>query len=142
MRKGFTLIELLVVIAIIGILSTVVLASLNTARARSRYTQAIAQMREIRTAAEAYFADNGSYPADIGIGAMPSGLSPYLSAWPVPPCSNHVYDWNNFSGGTNVNVDLRTVSPSASIGNLCIYASTGSCTGTNILTIATKELSC
>lgn len=34
MKRGFTLIELLVVIAIIGILSSVVLASVNTVRCK------------------------------------------------------------------------------------------------------------
>lgn len=140
--QGFTLIELLVVIAIIGILSSVVLSSLNSARGRSRYTQALAQMREIRTAAEAYFADNGVYPPDAGIGVMPTGLSPYIATWPSPPCGNLVYDWNNFSGGTNVHVDLRTVSPSASVANFCIYASSGTCAGTNILNLSPKELAC
>ena len=45
-RKGFTLIELLVVIAIIGILSSVVLASLNCARYKGDYLKATGQQLE------------------------------------------------------------------------------------------------
>ncbi|MCA9357065.1 type II secretion system protein [Candidatus Nomurabacteria bacterium] len=46
-KTGFTLIELLVVISIIGILATVVLASLSTARLSAQYTKARSDIRTI-----------------------------------------------------------------------------------------------
>lgn len=58
--KGFTLIELLVVIAIIGILSSVVLASLNTARDKGRDGAIKSSMQTIRVQSEIYYDDNGS----------------------------------------------------------------------------------
>ncbi len=54
-QKGFTLIELLVVIAIIGILSSIVLASLNSARNKGKDASAKASMSSIRGAAEIYY---------------------------------------------------------------------------------------
>ncbi len=61
--QGFTLIELLVVIAIIGLLSSVVMASLNSARIKTRDTIRKENLTQLRTALTAYFNDHGSYPS-------------------------------------------------------------------------------
>ncbi len=64
-NKGFTLIELLVVIAIIGILSTVVLASLNSARSKGRDAKRMQELQQMHTAIELYINENGFAP-DLG----------------------------------------------------------------------------
>ncbi len=57
-NKGFTLIELLVVIAIIGILSSVVLASLNKARGKGANGAVKSNLNNIRAQAELVYSNN------------------------------------------------------------------------------------
>lgn len=60
-QKGFTLIELLVVIAIIGILSAVVLASLNIARGKGANAAIKQNLNGIRSQAGVFYDDNSTY---------------------------------------------------------------------------------
>ncbi len=117
--KGFTLIELLVVIAIISILSSVVLTSLNTARVKARDARRVADIKQIETALEMYFNDNGNYPSIVhGLGydttcislivgcghcqrwcALETALAPYISKLPRDPLgtgqSNYYYAYSS-----------------------------------------------
>lgn len=93
-QRGFTLIELLVVIAIIGILSSVVLASLNTSRQKSRDARIVADMGQMQLALELFFDSCQQYPQPSS-GALlttaangcPSGttLANFLSTIPTTP---------------------------------------------------------
>ena len=86
-QKGFTLIELLVVIAIIGLLASVVLLALNSARQKSRDAKRVADVRQIATALELYLDTNSGYPTTANfIATGASGLTPnYLGQRPTFP---------------------------------------------------------
>ncbi|HPW05776.1 MAG TPA: prepilin-type N-terminal cleavage/methylation domain-containing protein, partial [bacterium] len=108
-KKGFTLIELLVVIAIIGLLSTMSVLALNSARARARDAKRIADIKQIQTALEMYYNDNNTYP-EAAV-ATTTALVPYLKTWPTAPLpvdgslcdadkNTYTYTYYGGSGGT------------------------------------------
>lgn len=70
-EKGFTLIELLVVIAIIAILSTVVMAGLNSARQKGRDAKRVSEMKALQKALDLYLDSCGAYPM-VGPAAGPA----------------------------------------------------------------------
>jgi type II secretion system protein G len=92
-ERGFTLIELLVVIAIIGLLSSVVLASLNTARQKAKISESIEQLHELRNAVAMYVTDTGVYPPKCDLDCTAT-TDPYIN-------SLGVKGWNGpyFPGG-------------------------------------------
>lgn len=94
--RGFTLIELLVVIAIIGILSSVVLASLNGARKKGRDARRISDVKQIQLALEMYYDSNSSeYPDNL------SDLDPtYISVVPTDPQSSAAYSYENLTNAS------------------------------------------
>ncbi|MFH1713963.1 MAG: type II secretion system protein, partial [Patescibacteria group bacterium] len=79
----FTLIELLVVIAIIGMLSSIVLVSLNPARQKSRDAKRLSDMKQIVLALQFYWDKYGKYP-NISADACCDG-------WDQGPCNGDAF---------------------------------------------------
>ena len=110
-QSGFTLIELLVVIAIIGILSTLAVVALGSARVKSRDAKRVADMRQVMSALELYYNDAGNYPTNItpGSALTYNGTTTYMAQIPSNPSPN-----NDGNCPANVNYLYSMVSTNTS----------------------------
>lgn len=104
MKKGFTLIELLVVITIIAIIASIGLISYQKVSQSGRDSKRQADLKQVQSALEQYFADQFFYPAGYstygllfgsafdGTSGNPNPLVKvklYLSKLPCDPLSNN-----------------------------------------------------
>jgi prepilin-type N-terminal cleavage/methylation domain-containing protein len=110
--RGFTLIELLVVIAIIGILSAVVLTSLNSARVKARDARRVSDISQMQLALELDYDKNGAYPAAFST-VVTDG---FIAAQPSDPTGGTAaYGYVKTTTGYVVGAIMETAGQSAAL---------------------------
>lgn len=95
-EAGFTLVELMVVVAIIALLAAVVIPNFVHARAQAAVSQTEANMKQIATALELYYADNQGYPttdATVTPTLFGGPKNPYLTATPSNALARKPYSY-------------------------------------------------
>lgn len=145
--KGFTLIELLVVVAIIAILSTAVLVSLNSARAKARDARVKSEMQQLKSAMELYYNNFGGYSTApmssvaTGTGCSGSGGNTFgvtASDGPGTLASAIVADGTSPSCGANKDSWAFSVALPGG-GNWCVDSNGKSSSGTASITGSTFQ---
>lgn len=123
-KRGFTLIELMMVIAIIGVLSSVILSSLNSARSQARDARRIAGIKQLQNALDLHYDTYGHFPRSSLCGStVPNGswcnsvqplsgghwirdlgtadvLAPFLADEPIDPLQGTTANWTPVGGGS------------------------------------------
>ncbi len=126
-NKGFTLIELLVVIAIIGILSSVVLASLNSARSKSRDARRVADVKQLQLALELYYDANRNYPTTLSAANL---VTPgYIAAIATDPTTGAAYPYFALGSGATCS-SYHLMATLENTGNVALSSDVDAAAGT------------
>lgn len=146
--QGFTLIELLVVIAIIGILSAVVLASLNTARNKGADAAIKSNLAGARAEAEIYYDSNSSTYTDVCLSTAANNIMDSATAAKNAAgatsvtrdaiASATVVACNDSSGGWAIQSPLKATSGTY----YCVDSTGAAVEGSTVLLTATTDVTC
>jgi prepilin-type N-terminal cleavage/methylation domain-containing protein len=126
-QKGFTLIELLVVIAIIGLLASLSLVALNSAREKARNSRRMTDIKQIQTALELRYNEEKNYPTSLDFGgsgqiANSDSSTVYMDQVPSNPeprddgdCADANYTYSTANANTTYEIQYCISEPTGGI---------------------------
>ncbi len=121
--RGFTLIELLVVIAIIGILASIVLVSLNSARNKGKDARIISDVQQVRTALESGY--NGSGYPDLNYVAANCNAASVVTTNLATMSNGSAGNCTNSSGPQNTIINQLVSDAQTQGGNIFVTVANG-----------------
>ena len=95
-RMGFTFIEILIVMVVLSILSGLAILKYIDLRHRALSASATADLQAVRLAAYSAWYEHGIWPAEVGAGVIPGGLTTYLPGGFSFTRPEYTLDWDNF----------------------------------------------
>jgi general secretion pathway protein G len=133
-QAGFTLLEMLIVVVIMGILATVLLTNMSSARQRARDAARKSDMRMIKTALRLYYNDYQKYPdgssgnimgcgsggtsaCTWGVSAFTAGTTQYMAVLPKDPLDKNLNKYTYQLAGGGDTFILQTYLENASDGD-------------------------
>lgn len=126
LRRGFTVLEALIVLAVFGLLATMAVLSLNSARASLRDAQRLSDVSVVRSALSQFWLEKATYPQSAGIDLGRAGsnaerlsaagfvastdqtLPIYLSRVPTGPKVDEYYRYHAGANGYSIRFQTET----------------------------------
>ncbi len=126
LSKGFTILELLIVIAVFGLLATLAVLSLNSARARMRDAKRVSDVSIMRAALSQHWLEKATYPQSAGVNLGQAGTNTdvftgsgfvsrelaqppiYVQQVPLGPKSSEYYRYKANANGYSIRFQTET----------------------------------
>lgn len=125
-ERGFTLVELMVVVAIIALIAGIIIPNYIHARRQAAVSDTEANLKQIATSLELYFADNLAYPAgsqtDVDPQLFGGSNNPYLNTTPYDDLGrlDYLYTLNTGVNPPSYVVDDQGTYDPASLANISL----------------------